>query len=80
MANINDGRPTITIYPENNTVLNVEGEAAWGLHNTQSYHTLLRNKGVNEKLVIYPGNDHGFSPAGSWEKLIDETAAFFKAN
>ncbi len=80
VANINDGRANISIYPENNTVLNVPGEAAWGLHTTQSYHLLLNNKGVNQKLSIYMGNDHGFSPAGSWEKLIGETADFFRAN
>ncbi len=80
VANINNGRPTITIYPENNVVLNLEGEAAWGLHTTQSFHLLLSNKGVNQKLSIYVGNDHGFSPAGSWDKLVGETADFFNAN
>jgi acetyl esterase/lipase len=80
VANINDGRPTISIYPENNTVLNVPGEAAWGLSTTQSYHLLLGNKGVDQRLSIYMGNDHGFSPSGSWEKLIDETAEFFNKN
>jgi acetyl esterase/lipase len=80
VASINEGRPTISIYPENNIVLNLPGEAAWGLHTTQSYHLLLSNKGVKQKLSIYPGNDHGFSQAGSWDKLIAETAVFFKDN
>lgn len=80
VANLNGGRPTITIYPENNVVLNLEGEASWGLMNTQNYHTLLKNKGVSEKLVIYAGDDHGFSKPGSWDKLIKETADFFNDN
>jgi acetyl esterase/lipase len=80
VANVNGGRPTITIYPENNIVLNLEGEAAWGLASTQNYHALLKNKGINERLSIYAGDDHGFSKPGSWDKLIKETADFFRNN
>lgn len=79
-ANNNAGNPTITIYPENNTVVGMEAENAYNLANTQNFHTLLRNRGIAEKLSIYPGADHGFgTPAGTWEKLIKETADFFRA-
>jgi acetyl esterase/lipase len=77
VLNNGTGKPTITIYPENNTVLNSEWEADWGLMNTQNYHKLLQKRGIAEKLSIYKGNDHGFSNQGSWEKLIGETAEFF---
>lgn len=80
VANINSGRATISIYPENNVVLNINGEKEWGLEKTKQYHELLKKKGVNEKLAVYPGNDHGFSNAGSWEKLVGETADFFNSN
>lgn len=79
-ANNNAGNPTITIYPENNTVVGMEAENAYNLAHTQNFHTLLRNRGIAEKLSIYPNADHGFgTPAGSWEKLIKETADFFRA-
>lgn len=73
----NGGMPTISIYPENNTVLNLPDENAYNLHRHEQYHELLRSKGVAEKLSIYSGNDHGFGVPGSWDKLITETAAFF---
>lgn len=78
VANKNSGKPTISIFPANNVVLNTPGEVEYNLHNTRNLHTLLKNKGIKEKLSIYANNDHGFSQPGSWEKLIKETAAFFK--
>lgn len=79
-ANNNAGNSTITIYPENNVVAGMEAENAYNLANTQNFHTLLRNRGIAEKLSVYPGADHGFgTPVGSWEKLIKETADFFRA-
>lgn len=80
VANLNGGRPTISIYPENNVVIKVNGEAAYGLDRHKKYHELLKSKGVREKLVVYPGHDHGFSNPGAWEKLISETADFFNTN
>ena len=73
--------PNISIIPSNNQVLNINDDMGFGLDRTRNFHTLLKNYGVNEKLVIYQGEDHGFGTiAGSWDKLIGETAAFFKAN
>jgi len=73
--------PNISIIPSNNAVFNIESDIGFGIDRTRSFHTLLRNYGVNEKLVIYEGEDHGFGTIpGSWDKLIVETAAFFRAN
>lgn len=78
VANNNSGKPCISIYPEHNEVIKIPNESDLNLQNTKNYHTLLRNKGVAEKLTIYAGNDHGFGQPGSWDKLIAQTAAFFK--
>ena len=75
------GMPTISIFPSENNVLNIPDEVAFNLSRTQTYHEMLRNKGIAEKLIIYEGSDHGFGqPSGAWQKLIKETAAFFNAN
>jgi acetyl esterase/lipase len=73
--------PTISIFPAENNLLNIPDEVAFNLARTQSYHQLLKNKGVAEKLSIYEGETHGFSTyADSWAKLIEETANFFEQN
>ena len=75
----NAGNPTISIWPQNNVVSGVPGEVEYGLQNTQNFHSLLRSKGTAEKLSIYQGSDHGFGqPADAWNKLIKETADFFR--
>ncbi len=74
------GHPAFSAYPEFNVVLGQPGEALFGLINTQNFHTLLRNRGIAEKLTIYAGSDHGFGmPTGAWDSVINETARFFKA-
>lgn len=81
VTNLNKGMPNITIFPENNLVFQVEGEKEYQYQTTKNYHVLLKNKGVAEKLVYYEGEDHGFgTKQGSWEKLIKETAEFFKGH
>lgn len=78
VANNNAGSPTISIFPENNVVTNYPNEAQLALAQTRTFHNLLRNKGTAEKLSVYAGSDHGFSqPAGAWQRLIVETAAYF---
>lgn len=77
----NGGMPTISIFPENNVVLNVAGEKEYQYQNTKNYHQMLRDKGVAEKLSYYEGEDHGFgTKPGSWDRLIAETADFFRAH
>lgn len=81
MTHLNKGMPNITIFPENNLMFQVEGEKEYQYQTTKNYHGLLKDKGVAEKLVYYAGEDHGFgTKPGSWDKLIKETADFFKAH
>ena len=81
VTHLNKGMPNITIFPENNLVFQVEGEKEYQYQTTKNYHGLLKDKGVAEKLVYYAGEDHGFgTKPGSWDKLIKETADFFKAH
>jgi dipeptidyl aminopeptidase/acylaminoacyl peptidase len=73
--------PNISIFPENNIIFSVKGEKDYQYQTTKNYHQLLQGKGVAEKLIVYPGEDHGFGTnPGSWDKLIGETAAFFNAH
>lgn len=73
--------PNISIIPSNNAVFNMDADIGFGIDRTRNFHTLVRNYGVSEKLVIYEGEDHGFGTRpGSWDKLIAETAVFFRAN
>lgn len=81
VANNRGGMPAISIYPQENETFEQPGEAAYNLMQTQKFHKLLENKGHKQQLSVYAGSDHGFSrPAGSWERLIRETAVFFKDN
>lgn len=75
----NGGRPNLSIFPERNIVFNSPGEVPYALLNTQNYHKMLYDKGVTEKLIVYKNEDHGFGTnPDSWEKLIAETALFFR--
>lgn len=81
VANNRGETAVISIYPEDNVVIGINGEADFGLLATQKFHQLLKNKGIAEKLSVYAGSDHGFGrPEGTWNKLIKETAAFFNKN
>lgn len=81
VTHLNKGMPNISIFPENNIIFQVEGEKEYQFQNTKNYHGLLKDKGVAEKLIYYAGEDHGFgSKPGSWDKLIKETADFFRAH
>ena len=81
VTNQQKGMPNISIFPENNIVFNVAGEKEYQYQTTKNYHGLLKDKGVAEKMVYYDGEDHGFgTKPGSWDKLIKETADFFKAH
>ena len=78
VANISPGMPAISIFPSENNILNIPDEVAFNLHRTQTFHNLLTNRGIPNKLSIYEGSDHGFgNKPGAWEQLIRETAAFF---
>lgn len=81
VTNQHKGLPNISIFPENNIIFSVKGEKDYQYQTTKNYHQLLQGKGVAEKLIVYPGEDHGFGTnPGSWDKLIGETAAFFNAH
>lgn len=73
--------PNISIFPEHNDVFNEPNVTLYDRVNTENFHTMLRNKGTAEKMVVYYGEDHGFGTIpGSWDKLMKETADFFKAH
>lgn len=77
----NGGKPNISIFPENNIIFQVEGEKEYQYQTTKNYHQLLKDRHVPEKLVYYDGEDHGFgTKPGSWQRLIKETADFFRAH
>lgn len=79
-ANNHGGRPNISIFPAHNAIFGMPDEEAYQLHNTENFHTLLQNKGVAQRLSVYEGEDHGFGTRpDSWQKLIKETADFFRA-
>lgn len=74
------GHPNISIFPSHNGILGMPDEDAFQLQRTQDFHTLLQSKGAAERLSVYEGEDHGFgTKPDSWQKLIKETADFFKA-
>lgn len=73
--------PNITIYPEHNDIFNEPNITLYDRRNQENFHTMLRNAGTKERMIVYYGEDHGFGTIpGSWDKLIKETADFFKAN
>jgi len=72
--------PVISIYPEQNYVFHYPGEAAIGLNHTKALHRLLQTRGIAEKLSVYTGSNHSFNfNEQTWEKLIGETASFFRS-
>lgn len=81
VANVHGGKPNVSIFPEDNVVFGGTGEVDYNLSTTQSFHKLLKDKGIPERMSIFKGSDHGFSkPADAWQRCIRETADFFKAN
>lgn len=75
VANAGRAIPTINIRPENNEV----GDMPDGsLVLYQQFTNVLNSKGVANKWVEVSGADHGFSQAGKWDLVLDETAAFFR--
>ncbi|TKC06968.1 alpha/beta hydrolase [Pedobacter frigoris] len=67
---------TINIRPEFNNV----GDLPDGSKTEYDKFTqILTEKGVTNKRVEVAGADHGFSKAGNWDLVINETSAFFKA-
>ena len=79
VAETSSGKPTISIYPENNVLLNLPGEAARGLARTQALHDLLGTRGKANKLSLYTGSDHSFNGgAKGLDDAIKEAADFFK--
>lgn len=66
--------PTINIRPENNGVIGEDNSKA----EYQKLTDLLNSKSVPNKWVEVAGADHGFSQAGSWNTVINETDAFFR--
>lgn len=70
------GRATINIRPESNAVGDLpDGSKA----EYEKFTTILNDKGVPNKWVEVAGADHGFSKAGNWELVINETAVFFQS-
>jgi acetyl esterase/lipase len=80
---VSDGGPAvpcISIYPEYNTVFGTPGEVQAGWAQTQLFHDLLRKRGIRESLSRYRGSDHSFrQPADARQRLVAETAVFFRA-
>lgn len=75
------GHAHISIFPQHNSIFGLTDEEAYQLTNTQNFRTLLQSKGANAQLSVYDGEDHGFgTKPDSWQKLIKETADFFKSN
>ena len=71
------GMPTINIRPESNNVGDLpDGSKA----EYQKFTQELNSKGVTNKWVEVAGADHGFSQAGNWDLVINETVAFFNEN
>jgi acetyl esterase/lipase len=71
------GRATINIRPEFNNVGDLpDGSKA----EYQKFTQILNDKGVANKWVEVAGADHGFSKAGNWDLVVNETAAFFNSN
>lgn len=69
-------RATINIRPESNAI----GDLPDGSKNEyQKFTDVLNSKSVTNKWIEVAGADHGFSQAGKWDLVINETAAFFKA-
>lgn len=70
------GKATINIRPESNAVGDLpDGNKA----EYEKFTGILNDKGVPNKWVEVAGADHGFSQAGKWELVINETAAFFQS-
>ncbi|WP_257669439.1 alpha/beta hydrolase [Parapedobacter tibetensis] len=71
------GLATINIRPEFNNV----GDLPDGSKvEYQKFTQVLNDKGVTNKWVEVAGADHGFSKAGNWDLVMNETAAFFNSN
>lgn len=77
VANQGKATATINIRPEDNSVADLPDGSK---QEYQKFTDLLTSKQVTNKWVEVSGADHGFSKAGNWVKVMDETAAFFKAN
>jgi acetyl esterase/lipase len=81
VANLHGGRPNISIFPQYNVIFGGAGEVDYNKSTTTSFHKLLRDKGIPERMSVFAGSDHGFStPPDAWLRCIRETAEFFKAN
>jgi acetyl esterase/lipase len=66
---------TINIRPEMNSTSDLP-DGSKELY--KQFTDMLNAKGVTNKYVEVAGADHGFSQAGKWDLVIDETASFFK--
>ncbi|RYF97371.1 MAG: alpha/beta hydrolase [Chitinophagaceae bacterium] len=71
--------PVISIYPEFNQVFHYPGESEIGLFQTRQMHRLLKARQIKEALIVYKGSNHSFTGPGTREKVIAETAAFFRS-
>lgn len=69
--------PTINIRPESNDVFEIPDGSSLEY---QRFTEVLQSKSVINKWVEVKGADHGFSKAGNWELVLNETGAFFDAH
>ncbi|MES3016877.1 MAG: alpha/beta hydrolase [Bacteroidota bacterium] len=76
IANQSKAIATINIRPEDNNVATLP-DGSKILY--QQFTDVLTSKGVPNKWVEVAGADHGFSKAGNWDQVINETSLFFKS-
>ena len=68
--------PTLNIKPEHNEV----GGPDVSGPEFDNFTSVLNSKNIPNKFVLMAGADHGFSHPGEWQKVADETDAYYKAS
>lgn len=66
--------PTLNIRPENNAVFGVDVSKPLYI----SFTRVLNDNKVPNKYVEIAGADHGFGQPGNWDRVYNETDAFFR--
>lgn len=77
VANSTQKIPTLTIFPENNSV---DGLPKQDRKTFDAFTAKLNSVGVPNKFVQIAGADHEFSKVGNFDIVLTETTAYFKAN
>lgn len=79
-ANNTGGRPNISCMAENNDPIIFAPPFQTTNQHVANFHTLLTNRGITNRNIIYTGEYHGMDTyPDTWGKVIHETAVFFKA-